>query len=193
RRAERCHGTRPRRARLRDRDRARGACRQRRRHQKRRCSAARLSGILMEAFFFQVLAGLATGSIYASLALALVMIYQATHLINFAQGEMAMFATYIAWSLINGGVGYWPAFLLTVLIAFVLGVLIERIVIRPVEDAPVLAVVVVFIALLVILNSLAGWIFSYTIKSFPSPFPREPPLGIRWLSPHQLGALGVTL
>ena len=147
----------------------------------------------MEALVSQVLAGLATGGIYASLALALVMIYQATHLINFAQGEMAMFATYIAWSLINGGVGYWPAFLLTVLIAFVLGVLIERIVIRPVEDAPVLAVVVVFIALLVILNSLAGWIFSYTIKSFPSPFPREPPLGIRWLSPHQLGALGVTL
>jgi branched-chain amino acid transport system permease protein len=145
----------------------------------------------MEAFFFQVLAGLATGSIYASLALALVMIYQATHLVNFAQGEMAMFATYIAWSLINAGFGYWPAFLLTVLIAFVLGVLIERIVIRPVENAPVLAVVVVFIGLLVILNSIAGWIFSYTIKSFPSPFPAA--LGIRYMSPHQVGALAVTL
>ena len=147
----------------------------------------------MEALTFQVLAGLATGSIYASLALALVMIYQATHLINFAQGEMAMFATYIAWSLINAGVGYWQAFVLTVLIAFVLGVLIERIVIRPVEDAPVLAVVVVFIGLLVILNSIAGWIFSYTIKSFPSPFPAEPIFGIRYLSAHQMGALGVTL
>ena len=145
----------------------------------------------MEAFFFQVLAGLATGSIYASLALALVMIYQATHLVNFAQGEMAMFATYIAWSLINAGFGYWPAFLLTVLIAFFLGVLIERIVIRPVENAPVLAVVVVFIGLLVILNSIAGWIFSYTIKSFPSPFPAA--LGIRYMSPHQVGALAVTL
>ena len=137
----------------------------------------------MEAFFFQVLAGLATGSIYASLALALVMIYQATHLVNFAQGEMAMFATYIAWSLINAGFGYWPAFLLTVLI--------ERVVIRPVENAPVLAVVVVFIGLLVILNSIAGWIFSYTIKSFPSPFPAA--LGIRYMSPHQVGALAVTL
>ncbi|HSU78250.1 MAG TPA: branched-chain amino acid ABC transporter permease [Burkholderiales bacterium] len=145
----------------------------------------------MEAILFQVLAGLATGSIYASLALALVMIYQATHLVNFAQGEMAMFATYIAWSLINAGMGYWPAFLLTVLIAFVLGVLIERVVIRPVENAPVLAVVVVFIGLLVILNSIAGWIFSYTIKSFPSPFPAA--LGIRYMSPHQVGALLVTL
>jgi branched-chain amino acid transport system permease protein len=145
----------------------------------------------MEAVLFQVLAGLATGSIYASLALALVMIYQATHLVNFAQGEMAMFATYIAWSLINAGFGYWPAFFLTVLIAFVLGVLIERVVIRPVENAPVLAVVVVFIGLLVILNSVAGWIFTYTIKSFPSPFPAA--LGIRYMSPHQVGALAVTL
>jgi branched-chain amino acid transport system permease protein len=145
----------------------------------------------MEAVMFQLLAGLATGSIYASLALALVMIYQATHLVNFAQGEMAMFATYLAWSLINAGMGYWPAFCLTVLGAFVLGVLIERIVIRPVENAPVLAVVVVFIGLLVILNSVAGWIFSYTIKSFPSPFP--PALGLRYMSPHQVGALLVTL
>jgi branched-chain amino acid transport system permease protein len=145
----------------------------------------------MEAVLLQVLAGLSNGGIYASLALALVMIYQATHLVNFAQGEMAMFATYIAWSLVNAGLGYWPAFFLTVAIAFVLGVLIERLVIRPVEHAPVLAVVVVFIGLLVILNSVAGWIFSYTIKSFPSPFPGA--LGIRYMSPHQVGALLVTL
>ena len=145
----------------------------------------------MEAVMFQVLAGLATGSIYASLALALVMIYQATQLVNFAQGEMAMFATYLAWSLLNAGMPYWAAFLLTVLIAFVLGVLIERIIIRPVENAPVLAVVVVFIGLLVILNSIAGWIYTYTIKSFPSPFPAS--LGIRYMSPHQVGALLVTL
>jgi branched-chain amino acid transport system permease protein len=146
----------------------------------------------MEAFLHQVLAGLATGGIYASLALALVMIYQATHLVNFAQGEMAMFATYFAWSLINAGMPYWPAFLLTVAFAFVLGVVIERIVIRPVENAPVLAVVTVFIALLVILNSVTGWIFSYTIKTFPSPFPAEPIFG-NYITSHQGGAIGVTL
>jgi len=112
----------------------------------------------MEALLHQILAGLATGGIYASLALALVMIYQATHLVNFAQGEMAMFTTYIAWSLVNAGVPYWLAFAATVLLAFLFGVLIERLVIRPVEDAPVLAVVVVFIALLLILNSVTGWI-----------------------------------
>jgi len=147
---------------------------------------------LQEALLHQVLAGLATGGIYASLALALVMIYQATHLVNFAQGEMAMFSTYIAWSLIQAGTPYWVAFAATVLFAFVFGVLVERLVIRPVEDAPVLAVVVVFIALLVILNSVTGWIYSYTIKSFPSPFPREPVFG-KWLSSHELGAIGVTL
>jgi branched-chain amino acid transport system permease protein len=147
----------------------------------------------MEAVLHQVLAGLATGGIYASLALALVMIYQATHLVNFAQGEMAMFTTYIAWSLISAGMPYWPAFLLTVVFAFVFGVLIERLVIRPVEDAPVLAVVVVFIALLLILNSVTGWIYTYTIKSFPSPFPKEPLFGNRYLSSHEVGAIGTTL
>ena len=146
----------------------------------------------MEALLHQVMAGLATGGIYASLALALVMIYQATHLVNFAQGEMAMFTTYIAWSLISAGLPYWLAFGLTLAFAFVFGVLLERLVIRPVENAPVLAVVVVFIALLLILNSVTGWIYTYTIKSFPSPFPKEPVFG-KWLSSHELGAIGVTL
>jgi len=146
----------------------------------------------MDAFLHQVMAGLTTGGIYASLALALVMIYQATHLVNFAQGEMAMFSTYIAWSLINAGMPYWVAFALTVGISFLIGVLIERIVIRPVEHSPVLAVVTVFIALLVILNSIAGWIYTYTIKSFPSPFPEGMALG-RFMSAHELGAIGITL
>jgi branched-chain amino acid transport system permease protein len=146
----------------------------------------------MEAFLHQVMAGLATGGIYASLALALVMIYQATHLVNFAQGELAMFSTYLAWSLIDAGMPYWWAFVLTIGISFVAGILIERIIIRPVENAPVLAVVVVFIALLVILNSVAGWIYTYTIKPFPSPFPQGMALG-RFMSPHELGAIGVTL
>jgi branched-chain amino acid transport system permease protein len=146
----------------------------------------------MQALLNQVLAGLATGGIYASLALALVMIYQATHLVNFAQGEMAMFTTYLAWSLINAGMPYWAAFFLTVAVAFALGVVVERAVIRPVENAPVLAVVVVFIGLLLIFNSVAGWIYTYTIKSFPSPFPAQI-AGFHYVSPHELGAIGVTL
>ena len=73
---------------------------------------------MTQAILHQVFAGLATGGIYASLALALVMIYQATHLVNFAQGEMAMFCTYIAWSLLNAGLPYWGAFVATIIIAF---------------------------------------------------------------------------
>jgi len=146
----------------------------------------------LDALLHQVLAGLATGGIYASVALALVMIYQATHLVNFAQGEMAMFSTYIAWSLINAGMPYWAAFFLTVGLSFVLGVVIERVVIRPVENSPVLAVVVVFIALLVILNSVTGWIYTFTIKTFPSPFPSDLGFG-KYMSPHEAGAIGVTL
>jgi len=146
----------------------------------------------LDAFLHQVLAGLATGGIYASLALALVMIYQATHLVNFAQGELAMFATYIAWALINAGMPYWAAFFLTIAFAFVFGVIVERVIIRPVENASVLAVVVVFIALLVILNSVTGWIFTHTIKTFPSPFPKGLGIGV-YMSPHEVGTILVTL
>jgi branched-chain amino acid transport system permease protein len=121
------------------------------------------------------------------------MIYQATHLVNFAQGELAMFCTYIAWSLINAGVPYWAAFFMTVGFAFVLGVLIERVIIRPVENAPILATVVVFIGLLVILNSVTGWIYTYTIKTFPSPFPAEPLFGNKYMSSHEIGSIAVTL
>jgi branched-chain amino acid transport system permease protein len=147
----------------------------------------------MEAFAHQVIAGLATGGIYASLALALVMIYNATHHVNFAQGELAMFATYLCWTMLNAGWSYWAAFFATLAIAFVLGAAIERIIVRPVESAPVLTVVVVFIGLLVILNSLAGWIYTYTIKSFPSPFPAAPPFGSHLVTSHELGAICVTL
>src|SRR5207302_4240431 len=104
----------------------------------------------MDLFLHQILAGLATGGIYASVALALVMIYQATHLVNFAQGEMAMFSTYIAWQLVDSGTPYWAAFALTVLMSFVGGMLIERIVIRPFANAPILTLVIVFIGLLLI-------------------------------------------
>ena len=147
----------------------------------------------MDVLLHQILSGLATGGIYASVALALVMIYQATHLVNFAQGELAMFATYVAWSLVQAGVPYWAAFFLTVAIAFALGVLIERVIVQPVENAPILSVVIVFIALLVIINSLAGWIFTYTIKPFPSPFPSAPLFGNSYVTSHELGSIGVTL
>jgi branched-chain amino acid transport system permease protein len=142
----------------------------------------------------QIVSGLATGGIYGSLALALVMIYQATDVVNYAQGEMAMFSTYLAWTLLNAGLPYWLAFVATLVIAFVGGLLLERVLIRPVESAPVLTIVIVCIGLLVILNSVAGWIYSYIQKPFPSPFPSKPiRVGNIYFGAHDLGALGVTL
>lgn len=158
-----------------------------------RISVTKKRGGAVELFLHQIFSGLASGGIYASVALALVMIYNATHLVNFAQGEMAMFSTYIAWSMIDKGMPYWAAFFLTIAIAFAIGVIIERVIIRPFEKTDtVLAVVVVFIGLLVILNSVAGWIFTYTLKVFPSPFPEEPYFS-GYLSGHEVGLLGVTL
>jgi branched-chain amino acid transport system permease protein len=146
----------------------------------------------MHQLLQQIFSGLAAGAIYASLALALVMIYRATDLVNFAQGDMAMFSTYIAWTLVNAGTPFWAAFLITLVASFLGGMAIERIVIRPVENAPVLAAVVVTIGLLLIFNSLAGWIFTYTLQEFPSPFADRTLFGAL-MTTRDLGVIGVTL
>jgi len=124
----------------------------------------------MQEFLQQVLSGIASGGIFASLALALVLIYNAMGLINFAQGEMAMFATFIAFLLLDRGVSYWIAFPLTLAVAFAGGILIQRIVIRPLERAPVLTLVIVTIGLATLINGVAGFVFGYVPRSFPSPF-----------------------
>jgi len=146
----------------------------------------------MHELLQQVFSGLAAGSIYASVALALVMIYRSTDLVNFAQGEMAMFSTYIAWTLVNAGLPFWGAFAITLIVSFLGGMLIERVVIRPVENAPVLAAVVVTIALLLIFNSVAGWIYTYTLQDFPSPFPDRPVFGAL-ITTRDLGVIAITL
>jgi len=124
----------------------------------------------MQEFVQQVVAGLGDGAIYASLALALVIIYRATHVINFAQGEMGMFSTYIAWALItHHGLGFWSAFFLTLAISFLGGAAIQQVVIRPLQRGGELTVVMATIALLVILNGLASWIWQPDEKLLLSP------------------------
>ena len=127
----------------------------------------------MADFLQQVVSGLAQGSIFASLALALVLIYRATDVLNFGQGEMATFTTYIAWSLMNHGLSFWPAFTLTLVIAFVGGAAVERTIIRPVEHRPEIVIVIVTIGLLIALNGLTGWIWGAEVKAFDSPFPNS--------------------
>lgn len=147
----------------------------------------------MESFVQQVVAGLSTGGIYAIVALALVMIYQATHHVNFAQGEMATFSTFLAWALIQAGLPYWAAFLATVVLSFGIGAAVEYAVIRPLHRAPELSVVVVFIGLLVIFHSISGWIFGTQIKAFPSPFAKDAWYSGSMMSAHQVGTIFVAL
>ena len=147
----------------------------------------------MEALLHQIISGLATGGIYASIALALVMVYQATHLVNFAQGEMAMFSTYGAWTLIRAGVPYWETFFIVIVASFVAGVLLERFVVRPVAARSVLSVVVIFIGLLVIFNSVAGWIWTYSVQTFPTPFLDGVFPANKYITSHEFGSLMVML
>jgi branched-chain amino acid transport system permease protein len=146
----------------------------------------------MDLFIEQIISGLSTGAIYASLALALVMIFNSTNHINFAQGEMALLSTYFAWTLIAGGLPYWVAFILTIVASFAFGVALERVVIRAFRDAQHLSLVVVFVGLLLIFNALAGWIWGYMLKEFPSPV-RSLSTGTPYVGAHDLLVLGVTV
>jgi branched-chain amino acid transport system permease protein len=147
----------------------------------------------MELFTNQILAGISTGAIYACMALAVVMIYQAIDHLNFAQGEMAMFSTFISWQLMQWGVPYWFAFFITIAFSFVAGIAIERVMFRPLAKAPILTQVAGFIALYSIINSSAGLIWDFTIKQYPTPFGSAPFLGSQLISTHQAGMIGVTL
>jgi branched-chain amino acid transport system permease protein len=129
----------------------------------------------MKEFLEQVIAGIAAGGIYASLALALVLIYRAMGLINFAQGEFAMFSAFICFSLLDGAqVPYALAVAITLVVASAGGFGIERLIVRPFERGSPLVIVIVTLALFEIANSVAGFVWGYTPRSFPSPFPAKP-------------------
>src|SRR5436853_3630149 len=147
----------------------------------------------MEQLLQQTASGLANGAIYACLALALVMIFVSTDHINFAQGKLSMFSAFICWQLLQWGVNFWIALPAVALFSFFIGVSIERVILRPLHNAPILSVVVVFIGLLAIFHSLAGAIWGHTIKAFPSPFPNITFAGSGYIGPHQIGMIAVTL
>jgi branched-chain amino acid transport system permease protein len=142
----------------------------------------------------QVVAGLSSGGTYATLAVALVLIHRATGVVNFAQGEMAMVSTFVAWTLTRHGLSYWEAFALSVAASFAVGIALERVVIRPVERAPVLTVAIVTIGLFFVCNGAAFWIWSPEVKSMPSAFSTRPVhvAGVAF-SIADLGTAGVSL
>jgi branched-chain amino acid transport system permease protein len=121
-------------------------------------------------FAQQLVAGVRQGAVFAGLALALVIIYRSTRAINFAQGEMATFTTFICWSLMNNGFSFWAAFPIVLAIAFVGGITIERTIIRPVENGPVITIVIVTLGLALLLNGLMSVIWGGGNRPFDGPF-----------------------
>jgi len=146
-------------------------------------------------FIQQVVSGVASGGVYASVALALVLIYRAMDVANFAQGEMAMFSTFVAYTLITTfNLPFFVVFPLTIAIAFAGGVLVERIIVRPFEGKPVITLVIVTLAIFDLTNGMAGLIWGYILKTFPSPFSASPlSFGGIFFTIQDLGVLGVCL
>jgi branched-chain amino acid transport system permease protein len=148
----------------------------------------------MERFIQVLVDGIATGSIYAAVALALVLIFRSTGIVNFAQGEMAMFSTFGAWALYEAGVPLGLAVLTVLGVSFIAGMAIERLLIRHFEGGPELTLVIVTLGMFILLNSLAGWIWGFENRGFPSLFPDDTATigGVR-LSVESLGIVGVLL
>lgn len=122
-------------------------------------------------FLQQVLDGLASGSIYAALALALVLVHRSTGIVNFSQGQMAVMSAYLAWTLINRGLPIWLAFVVTIVVSLVAGALVERLLMRRFESGEQLSAIVVTVGLLITINGLVSLIWGTVLKRFPSAFP----------------------
>ena len=128
-----------------------------------------IGSIVSNIFAQQTVAGLSQGAIFGSLALSLVLIYRATEVVNFAQGELAMATTYIAYQLTIWGLSYWLAFFLTLPIAFVLGTVIQVVLIRPVQHS-IIAVVIVTVGLFILIDGVVTWIWGADLKFMKAPF-----------------------
>lgn len=124
----------------------------------------------MTQFFDLTLNGISAGMIYAAVALGLVLIWRATRIVNFAQGSMAMFTTYMAVALLDRKVGYWAAFVIALLVGLVLGAVVEVVLIRPLQGKPELNPVIVTLGLLILLEGIIGSTFGVQNRGFPAAF-----------------------
>jgi branched-chain amino acid transport system permease protein len=148
----------------------------------------------MANFLQQVVSGLASGGIYGSLALALVLIHRATGVVNFAQGEMATLSAFLCWTLMDHGWAFWPAFAATIALSFAGGVVLEETVIRPIQSGPLLGIVILTIGLLIAINGLDTWIWGGAAKQFHGPFSTAPiTVGGVAFSKQDIGVIAVSL
>jgi branched-chain amino acid transport system permease protein len=124
----------------------------------------------VQQFVNTTLSGLAQGMVFAAFALALVLIWRSTRIVNFAQGSMAAATTFIALALIQAGWNYWLAFVVALASGFLLGAVLERVIVRRVEGGPELNAVIVTLGLFVAIQAAVAIIFGSSFQSFPSPF-----------------------
>lgn len=127
----------------------------------------------MGTFIQLVFDGLSTGSIYAALALAIVLVNQATGLINFAQGGLAVLSAYLAWQFLQWGLPLILAILAAVVASFLIGAVVERWLMRRFERGDPDTAVVVTIGLLTLITGFVAWLWSYNNRLFPSLFPLD--------------------
>src|SRR6266576_5978338 len=151
-----------------------------------------IGSVTSSIFAQQTVAGLAQGAIFGSLALALVLIYRATEVINFAQGELAMATTYIAYQLTLWGLSYWLSFFLTLVIAFVLGGVLQIVFIRPIQHS-VIAVVIVTVGMFILIDGLVTWKWGADLKFMQAPFGnRNYHLGSVTIARQDVGTIAIT-
>jgi branched-chain amino acid transport system permease protein len=150
----------------------------------------------VQQFVNLTLGGVITGAVYAAFALALVLIWRSTRIVNFAQGSMAAITTFIALSLIEGGQSYWVGLIVALLAGLVIGAVVERVVIRPVEGGPELNAVIVTLGLFIAIQALISVLFGVNQRAFVPPFSN---IGFKAgdftlaLSPNTLFTLGAVL
>jgi len=116
------------------------------------------------------LGGLTLGMVYAAFALALVLIWRSTRVVNFAQAPMAMVTTFVALAVIEAGHSYWLGFAAALLSGLLLGAFLERVVVRPVEGKAEINAVILTLGLFIVLHALAAVVFGNRFRSFPAPF-----------------------
>src|SRR5262245_55767542 len=130
---------------------------------------------MLETLTSQVLSGLATGCVYALIALGFVLIFKATDVVNFAQGEFVMISGFISYTLlIKFGLPYSLVFLVTIVLSGFMGVILERIVVRPILDAPIFSIVIATIGASTVMRSSAGIVYGYDVLPLPTIFSKEP-------------------
>ena len=150
---------------------------------------------MVEILTSQVVSGLATGCVYALIALGFVLIFKATDVVNFAQGEFVMVSGFISYTLlIRGGLPYWLVLVLTVVASGFVGVALERVVVRPIMDAPIFSIVIATIGASIVLRSSAGILYGYDVLPLPTLFSKDPVrLGVLTFTAMDAGVIGSSL